>query len=242
MTIDYRIRNIVIAAVLAAAAVLLTVIYVTSARNEVAAGKENVTVYVPSKDYSVGTAGSTIAGNLQKQTVARKNAAPDAISKPAQLNGLYLTQPVYKGEQLTLNRFALPKQQGIRSQLSGDQRALQVPGTSDQVLSGTLMAGDRVDVVANLKDPKDNTNVKTSVVLRNLRVLETQDGSGGSKLSSSDQSLDSVILAMTDGQAQRLYYVMKNGDWALQLRPVKKPTDSTRSTATFTTVLAGGAR
>jgi hypothetical protein len=45
---------------------------------------------------------------------------------------------------------------------------------------------------------------------------------------------------MTDGQAQRLYYVMKNGDWALQLRPVQKPTDSTRSTATFTTVLAGG--
>ena len=58
MTIDYRIRNIVIAAVLAAAAVLLTVIYVTSARNDVTAGNENVTVYVPSKDYAVGTAGS----------------------------------------------------------------------------------------------------------------------------------------------------------------------------------------
>ncbi len=57
MTIDYRIRNIVIAAALAAAAVLLTVIYVTSARNDVAAGKENVTVYVPSKDFAVGTAG-----------------------------------------------------------------------------------------------------------------------------------------------------------------------------------------
>ena len=47
MTIDYRIRNIVIAAALAAAAVLLTVVYVTSARNDVATGKENVTVYVP---------------------------------------------------------------------------------------------------------------------------------------------------------------------------------------------------
>ena len=54
MTIDYRIRNIVIAAALAAAAVLLTVVYVTSARNDTATGKENVTVYVPSKDYAVG--------------------------------------------------------------------------------------------------------------------------------------------------------------------------------------------
>ena len=153
MTIDYRIRNIVIATVLAAAAVLLTVIYVTSARNDVTAGNENVTVYVPSKDYAVGTAGSTIAGNLDKQTVARKNAAPEAVTNPALLKGLYLTQPVYKGEQLTLNRFALPKEQGIRAELKGNQRALQVPGTSDQVLAGTLNAGDRVDVVATPEGP-----------------------------------------------------------------------------------------
>jgi Flp pilus assembly protein CpaB len=240
MTIDYRIRNIVIASVLAAAAVLLTVIYVTSARSDVATGNESVTVYVPAKDYSIGTAGSTIAGNLEKQSVARKNAAPEAISNPSQLNGLYLTQPVYSGEQLTLSRFALPKQQGIRAELSGKQRALQVPGTADQVLAGTLVVGDRVDVVANLKNPKDNTDVKTAVVLRNLRVLGT-DANGDSKLSSG-QPDDSVILAVTDSQAQRLYYVLKNGDWALQLRPVKKPSDSVRSTDTLQTVLAGGAK
>ncbi len=51
-----------------------------------------------------------------------------------------------------------------------------------------------------------------------------------------------AILAVTDDQAQRLYYVMKNGDWTLQLRPVKKPKDSSRSTDTFTTVLAGGSK
>ena len=241
MTIDYRIRNIAIAAVLAATAVLLTVIYVTSARSEVATGNESVTVYVPAKDYAVGTAGSTIAGNLEKQTVARKNAAPEAISNPSQLKGLYLTQPIYNGEQLTLNRFALPKQQGIRAELTGKQRAMQVPGTSDQVLAGTLVAGDRVDVVASLKDPKNNTIVKSGVVLRNLRVLSIEDGSGGSKIASS-QAQDAVILAVTDSQAQRLYYVMKNGDWALQLRPVKKPADSARSTDSFQTVLAGGTK
>ena len=184
MTIDYRIRNIVIAAALAAAAVLLTVVYVTSARNDTAAGKKDVTVYVPSKDFAVGTAGSTIADSLGKQTIASKNAAPEAISSPAQLKGLYLTQPVYQGEQLTLNRFALPKEQGIRAKLVGTQRAVQVPGTADQVLAGTLVVGDRVDVVASLKDPRNNTDVKTSVVLRNLRVLDTQDSDGGSKITS----------------------------------------------------------
>jgi Flp pilus assembly protein CpaB len=242
MTIDYRIRNIVIAAALAAAAVLLTVVYVTSARNDTAAGKESVTVYVPSKDFAVGTPGNKITGSLDEQKIARKYAAPEAISNPAQLKGLYLTQPVYKGEQLTLNRFALPKEQGIRSKLTGNQRALQVPGTADQVLAGTLITGDRVDVVASLKDPKDNTSVKTSVVLRNLQVLETDDDGTGSKLQDANTNETAVVLAVTDAQAQRLYYVMKNGDWTLQLRPVKKPKDSIRSVDTFTTVLAGGAK
>ena len=240
MTIDYRIRNIVIASVLAAAAVLLTVIYVTSARANVATGNENVTVFVPAKDFAVGTAGSAIAGNLEKQTVARKNAVPSGDFGPFATEGLYLVQPVYTGEQLSLKRFALPKQQGIRAELAGKQRAIQVPGTPDQVLVGTLVIGDRVDVVANLKDPKNNSLVKTAVVLRNLRVLEIREPDGGSKLS--NQAQDAVILAVTDSQAQRLYYVMKNGDWALQLRPVKKPSDSARSTDTFQTVLAGAAR
>jgi Flp pilus assembly protein CpaB len=245
MTIDYRIRNIVIAASLAAAAVLLTVIYVTSARNDTASGKESVTVYVPSKDFAVGTPGSKVAGALDKQTIARKNAAPEAISNLSQLKGLYVTQPVYKGEQLTLNRFALPKEQGIRPQLSGNQRAVQLPGTADQLLSGTLIVGDRVDVVASLKDPKDNSNQTSSVVLRNLRVLQTQDGDGGSKLETADNGAGghAVILAVTDKQAQRLDYTQKYADhWTLSLRPLKKPKDSNRSVDTYATVLAGGPR
>jgi Flp pilus assembly protein CpaB len=243
MTIDYRIRNIVIAAALAAAAVLLTVVYVTSARNDTAAGKQNVTVYVPSKDFAVGTAGSKIAGNVKTQTVAKKFATPDAVTSPAQIKGLYLTQPVYAGEQLTLKRFALPSEQGVRAKLTGTQRALQVPGTPDQLLVGTLVPGDRVDVVASLKDPKDSTGVKSSVVLRNLRVLQTQDGDGGAKISrgNNDQE-DAVILAVTDEQSQRMFFVMKNGDWSLQLRAVKKPKDSNRSTATFQTVLTGAGK
>ena len=243
MTIDYRIRNIVIAAALAAAAVLLTVVYVTSARNDEATGNKNVTVYVPSKDFAVGTAGSKIAGSVTKQTIAQKNAAPDAISGPAQLKGLYLTQPVYKGEQLTLNRFALPKEQGIRSKLAGKQRAVQVPGTADQVLSGTLIVGDRVDVVASLKDPNNSTNVRAATVLRNLRVLQTEDGNGGAKLETTGSGDGhAVILAVTDDQAQRLYFTLKNADWTLAIRPVKKPKDSNRSTDTFASVLAGGSK
>ena len=46
---------------------------------------------------------------------------------------------------------------------------------------------------------------------------------------------------MTDAQSQRLYYVMKSGDWTLQLRPVKKPKTAALDD-TFATVLAGGSK
>jgi len=42
---------------------------------------------------------------------------------------------------LTLNRFALPIEQDIRAEHKGNQRALQVPGTSDLVLAGTSTDG-----------------------------------------------------------------------------------------------------
>ena len=102
MTIDYRIRNIVIAAVLAAAAGLLTIIYVTSSNSDEKASKESVQVYVPSKDYGIGTAGSKIAGSMTMEVVKRDQLVPAAVTNPALIKGLYLVQPVVKGEQLTL--------------------------------------------------------------------------------------------------------------------------------------------
>jgi pilus assembly protein CpaB len=243
MTIDYRIRNIVIAAVLAATAGLLTILYVTSANNDEAASKESVNVYVPSKNFAIGTAGAKISDSMTAQSVKRDQLVSDAVTSPAQIKGLYLTQPVIKGEQLTLKRFALPDEQGIRSKLAGKQRALQVSGDTNQVLAGTLVPGDRVDVVATLKNPQNNYDVRSTVVLRDIRVLQTQGGDAGADIDGSDSGdVHAVVLAMTDEQAQTMTYTMDNGDWTLQLRPVKKPRDSRNSSATFGSVVAGSAK
>ena len=239
MSIDYRFRNIVIAAVLAAAAVLLTVVYVSTAREDAAAEGETVKVYVPTRSFSVGTAGSKIADSLEARTVTRSALAPKAVTDPAQIERLYTTESVYAGEQLTLNRFVPAKEQGVLSKLQGRERAVQVAGDSNQMLDGTLQAGDRVDVVANVKNPKDQTDVRTLVVLRNLRVLQTQDSEGATINDNDTSDNAAAILAVTDEQAQRLYWVMKNGEWSLQLRPVKKPKDGQAKAATFRTVVEG---
>jgi len=240
MTIDYRTRNIVIAAALAAAAVLLTVIYVNSARKHDTVLKQSVTVYVPKSNYSIGTPGTKIVGNLKAETIARAAMSPHAVTNPDQIRNLYLAQPIYQGEQVSLLRFAPPSQQGIRSQLSGKLRAIQISGDTNQLLVGTLVPGDRVDVVATLKDPTNTNDVRSLIVLRSLRVLQTPDGKAGAKITRASNDTDSVILAMTDDQAKRFGYARDNsgGQWSLVVDPVKKPAASTTPPATFATVVA----
>jgi Flp pilus assembly protein CpaB len=241
MTSTINIRNLVIAIALAVVAVLLTVVYVGAARDDQAAGKEQLTVYAVTKSFDSGASGAKVASNVTTHVVSRDAAGPDPVTNVNQIRGLFLTEPVYAGEQLTLKRFAPPAQVGVLAKISGNERAFQLPGTPNQLMVDTIQAGNRVDVVANLKNPKNQSDVKSAVVLRNLRVLDTVKLDDKSALAGSE-GRDAVILAVTDEQAQRLYYVQKNGDWALQLRPVKKPKDGKRDAATFTTVLAGGAK
>lgn len=241
MTISYRIRNVVIALALAAAAVLLTVIYVTSAKDDQAAGKQQVTVWVAERDFPVGTTGTKIAGALRKEVVPRDAAAPQFVSNPNEVKGLLSTQPIYAGEQVTQLRFATPNEQGIRTELTGNLRAVSVAGDANQLLAGTLQAGDRVDVVGVFDRSGSNTQSEASVVLRDLRVLGTSDAGDDSEVTA-ESGQHSVVLALTDSQAQRLFLTTQKGKWTLQLRPVKKPEDSKRTIDTVTTVLAGGAR
>jgi Flp pilus assembly protein CpaB len=237
MSIDYRFRNIVIAAVLAAAAALLTVVYISTARDKDKAASESVTVYVPTRTFAIGTSGAKIADNLEQRTVTRDAMTPKAVDDPTQIEALYLTQTAYAGEQLSLNRFAPEKEQGVRATIAGNERAFQLSGDANQMLDGTLVPGDRIDVVASVKNPANQNDVRSLVALRGVLVLQTQDGEGAT-INDPDDDSSAVILAVTDEQAQRLYWVTQNAQWTLQLRPVKQPKDGKAPPATFDTVVS----
>jgi Flp pilus assembly protein CpaB len=239
MTINYRTRNIVIAAALAAAAVMLTLIYVSSARRDEAAGKQSVTVYVAKQDFAVGTSGAKIAAGLESLSVTRNAAAPQAIAAPAEITALYSSQPIYAGEQVSMLRFTTPKAQGVRAQISGKQRAVQVAGDPNQLLAGTLREGDRVDILASFK-PSVVDREKTTVLLRNVLVLGTSED-GDSGVASGEQK-NAVMLALTDAQSQRFFFAAQNGEWWLLLKGPKKPKDSATSVDTISSVLSGGTK
>src|SRR6476659_4002780 len=88
---------------------------------------------------------------LKEQTVPRKAVVAGAISSPSQLSQYVATQDVFEGEQVSTRRFSPPTAQGIRAQLKGTQRAYQLPGDANQLLAGTVQAGDHVDVVGTWK-------------------------------------------------------------------------------------------
>ena len=239
----YRIRNILIAVGLALLAMLLTLFYVTNYKRSVQRSTTGVQVYVAARDLTAGTAGADIVKrhDLRVETIQQRDVVPGAISCPEQVSGLILGAPVYAGEQVTLRRFSDVAAQGIRSQLKGTLRAVQIAGDANQLLAGTLSTGDHVDIVANLRLQSNTTSTATRIVLRNLTVLAAPSDPTLGKVSTPSGS-DSAILAVTDTQVQRLFFVLKNADWTLELRPVTAAVDSAERLDTLNTVLQGGAK
>jgi len=238
----YRVRNLVIAIGLALVAMMLTLFYVTNYKRSVQNSTASVQVYVASRDLRPGISGSDLVKQqgLRAENVRRQDVVPGAISNPDQLSNLVLAGPLFAGEQVTLRRFADAAAQGIRSQLKGSLRAVQVAGDPNQLLAGTLTAGDHVDVVANLRASGAIQTNSTRIVLRNLTVLSAPTDSAVAKVSSGGTT--SAILAVPDTQVPRLFYAMKNADLTLVLRPVSGATDSADRVENADTMLRGGSR
>jgi len=237
----YRVRNFAIAAGLALVAMLLTLLYVTNYKRSVQKADSNTQVYVAAHDVAAGVSGAELIRNhaLRTEQVAQRNIVAGAISSTDQIQNQILAQPLYKGDQVSVRRFSDVTAQGLRGQLKGTTRAVQISGDPNQLLGGTLQAGDHVDVVANLRLSGNNNAFATRIVLRDLTVLALPAANTGP---TAVGQTDSVVLAVTDTQVQRLFYALKNSDWTLELRPVVDPADSPERVDTINSVLTGGIR
>jgi Flp pilus assembly protein CpaB len=248
----YRVRNIGIAVALAAVAALFTSFYVTSYKQHVQRGEDQVTVLVAKHDIAQGTPGAEASKGLASVQVPRRSVVHGAISSPDEIQNLVATQKTLEGEQVTVRRFSPVAENGPRADLKGNLRGMQVEGDINQTLAGTLRDGDHVDVVATFKyhfaGSSQDSFSATRVVLRDLKVLKAPVGPPvGSKLSTGLQSNFSVLLAVTDQQAQKLNFVTTTTGgsssgvgWSLQLRPVVHAADSPESVTTLGTVLRDG--
>ncbi len=249
----YRARNIGLAVALGLAALLLVMLYVKkSGSNSTSLGEKLVGVFVASHDISAGTPGTQVGGAIHVQQVPQNTVVAGAISSKTQVQGLVATAPILAGQQVTKRQFQRVINEGIAGEISKTQRAYQLPGDSNQLLVDTLKAGDRVDVIANVKySPQDfrgsgtsnaqGSLIATRIMLRNLLVLQDPQAPAGSSKFGGTGSY-AIIVRVTDNQAQKLFYVTKNSDWALALRPAHASADSPGSAETTGSVLSDGLR
>jgi Flp pilus assembly protein CpaB len=236
----YRLRNIAIAVALAVLAAMIVSFYVKQQKEDLQRGQTLTAVYVAKEDIPTGTAGADVASKVARVEVTKDAVAPGAIVRPEDLEGKVSTEKIYANEQVTLLRFANPTEQGVRAQLSGTLRAMQVPGDEHQLLAGTLKDGDRVDVVGSWNVPEEKKNHFSRTILRDILVLQAALTSEVSKRLNADSDDKFVMLALTDAQAQKLFWIMKNGEWSLELRPTKDPADSPESAEKEFTLLTDG--
>lgn len=236
---NYRVRNIVLAVALAGLAAVLTSVYVSSYRSSVREGEESVTVFVAASNVPPGTTGAEAVarGLVSAEKVTRRTVVPGAISDPSRLDGLVATDTIYAGEQISANRFRPAEEGGVRAELKGTMRVIQVPGDPHQLLSGTLKSGDRVDILG-VWTPTGQQKV-SRIVLRDILVLRTF-GSGNPGLSGTVKGGTSVQLAVTDTQSSKLYWLLKNGQWTFELRPPVNAEDSPENIETDESLLSDG--
>jgi len=249
----YQLRNVVVAVLLGLLAAALTTIYVTNYRKNVQHGQQNVGVLVAATDIPAGTSGAAIVSGhmLATKTIPRTALVPGAISSPDQIARLVSTQEVMIGEQVTKSRFGGANELGVRAQLKGTLRAVQIAADPNQVLAGTLRSGDHVDLVGNMKVETSgggNTRHYDRVVLRDLLVLRAPTLPDAKSADISSTQKYNVMLAVTDSQASKLSFVTKNADpnsapdggWWLQLRPVTNGADSPENIESIDTILLDG--
>jgi Flp pilus assembly protein CpaB len=219
----YRIRNIAVAVGLALVAALLTTFYVANYKRHVRQSESTVTVYVAGRDIPSGTPGAELVkkGWLKTEDVTSRTLVPGYVTNPDQVRNLISSQDIYAGEQVSLRRFANHAEQGVRVQLHGTLRAISIPGTSEEVLAGTLKDGDHVDVLANLKCGSDC--YADRMIARDVLVLKAANTSSATtKVNSNGSNEVSVMLAVHDSkEAQKIWYAVQNAaGWTLALRPV----------------------
>ena len=245
----YRVKNITIAVALALVAALLTSFYVTNYQRNVRQDETNVPIWVAKSDIPAGTSGADIErkGLLEKSEIVRRSVVPGAISDPDQVAELVTTQPIFAGEQVSTRRFSTPSQRGIKAQLTGVQRAIQVNGDEHQLMAGVLKVGDRVDLVATFKAggaAGGSAPDFTRIVVRDIEVLRAPATVNASeKITSGRNGGFDVILKVTDTQVQKLHWVYSAAEkWHLEMRPGIDAADSPENVESWYSVLREGVR
>jgi Flp pilus assembly protein CpaB len=192
-------RNIIISIALAIAAAGALLVYTQQVRDTASQSTHAVRVIVATHEILVGTPvdEAKSKGYLAYQAVRESDIADGAITDFDAIADQVITQNLYRGDQLTLNRVGQPKSQTTAYKVTGKFRAIRVPFTINSGLLNDLHAGDHVDVLTSYRK---GDQVFTYLAVPNALVLEVGvPGAEGGLVAAGSQG--SVLLSVTEQQS-----------------------------------------
>lgn len=173
---NYTLRNLLVAALLMLIGIVAVISFIRGERQQLSHGKQEVTVYVATKDIPSGTPADELesGGFLDTKDVLREDAPPNAIGKLDTIEKLTSNDPIYAGDFITFTAF--DKSAGLKptAQIKGNERLFAVPIQATSDAAGLIRAGDHVDIMAALTTGGDGGNVMT-VVARDIEIIETPE-------------------------------------------------------------------
>jgi Flp pilus assembly protein CpaB len=192
-------RNLIISFVLALAAAGALFAYTSHVRKSAESSNDTVTVIVATHEVPVGTTVDDARSQryLSYQSVRQSDVADGAVTSFAAVNGQVITQNLYNGDQLTVNRVGAPRTQTPAYQVSGNFRAIRVPFNADSGLLSDLSVNDRVDVMTSYHS---NDQVFTYLAVPDALVLEVDAPTLDSTVNSGSDG-GSVLLSVTEQQS-----------------------------------------
>ncbi len=204
-----------VAAIAAALAGLVMLVWMNHYRDDVSAGLAPEPVLTADRLIPRGTAaGEVITQKMFKSAaVAEEQIQTGAVTQAAQIAGKVAVRDVLPGQQITVADFAADADL-IRSRLSKRERAIQIPVDKVHGMLTTVRPGDRVDILAAFNANSATTGSGTPTVeplARDVRIMQNVG--------------DSVILETTDQQAAELAFAADNAKLWFLLRPPIGATD-----------------
>jgi Flp pilus assembly protein CpaB len=232
---------ITIAAVAAALAGIVLLVFVSQYKHDVQGGTAERSALIANQLIPKGTSGSVVVSDsLSKAaSVQQDNLQAGALSSEAGLDGKVATRDIYPGEQITAADFASDADP-LRGELTGVQRAIAVPIDSAHGLIGEVRAGDKVDVLAGFNSASASTGrgrPELRTLVQNVLVLKAPAGSSNNN--SNSDSTQNLTVRVTADQAAQIAFAADNGKVWFILRPPAGAKNDRPSSVTLDELLAG---
>jgi len=192
-------RNLIISFVLALAAAGALFAYTSHVRKSAESTTNSVTVIVATHDVPVGTTvdDARSQGYLSYRSVRQSDVADGAITSFGAVSGQVITQNLYNGDELTVNRVGARSTQTPAYRVTGNFRAIRVPFNPNSGLLSDLSVNDRVDVMTSYRT---NDKVYTYLAVPDALVLEVDAPTLDTSVNTGSES-GSVLLSVTEQQS-----------------------------------------